>query len=486
MRSFHVLVRALVPVALLGAAACSKSTIITDNNGGGTPGVGAGYTGPSLIYTPAGCSYQVRSPEQIIEASYLDPAHTTNATQPPDHVHASYAGDPSTTFAVNWRSPENTAYTTDLLYGTDEAAVTAATGSTDAVKLQYGHTLTLAGSLLDSEDPTDPTKYLRLHEVHVCGLTPGTKYFYKVGNVGAYSKTFPIVTGPAPSATAKFRFAVSGDARDNVQIWADAQKQIQALGPAFQLFSGDAVLTGGWQSLWNNFFESKSGGQLSSDVLASIPIMMANGNHESLAVNYVAQFALPQVAGGGETPSAKAWYSFNYGNAHFIFLNDTTASGDTIGGSEATWLKADLAAVDRAKTPWVFVSHHQPLYTCSQSHLPYKKGRESWQPIFDQYHVDMVFAGHNHEYERSFPINGFQSGSTEGQVVSDMNKGTVYIVSAGVGAGLYDVNTNCNTQVVAKSVVNYVIIDIDGQTIHYKAYNETTNTVLDSFDFTKG
>jgi hypothetical protein len=455
---------------------------ITDGGGlpsdGGAPGDGGSFniSGNQITYTPPGCSYSVTTPEGIIEANFLSAG--TAATAPPKHVHASFASDPSSSFAVNWQSEVGATQTT-LLYGTNRATLQVASGPTGGVSAQLGHTVRY-----NSIDDTSGSSTL-VHEVHVCGLAPATTYFYKVGNAGAFSPVYSLTTAPAIGSTSAFRFAVSGDSRNDATIWAAAQEAIRAQGAVFQIFSGDAVATGTLQSGWNDFFETTSSGVPASDVMANVPIMMTNGNHESLAVNYLAQFALPQQSGGGESPSAKAWYSFDYGNAHFLVLNDTTVSSDTIAGAEATWARTDLARVNRAVTPWVFVLHHQPEYSCSTVHGSNLDLRAAWQPIFDNAQVDIVFNGHVHNYERSKPIRGFQSGTTTGLIADSLAHGTTYVTAAGVGAPLYDISTGCNFTQKTQKTENYGTVDINGNTLTFKAYDLNTGSVIDQFTVTK-
>jgi hypothetical protein len=222
--------------------------------------------------------------------------------------------------------------------------------------------------------------------------------------------------------------------------------------------------------------------------------MSANGNHEGLAVNYVAQFAFPQEVSPDELAQGEEWYSFDYGNAHFVVLNDSVADSSVIAGSQATWLRADLAAVDRSVTPWIIVSHHRSFYTCRSTHSPATNLRTAWQPIFDEFAVDFVVNGHNHVYERSLPIRGLLEG--EGQLAAagpngiptheaGRPSGTIYLVSGGAGAPLYDVSDECPTTFVANAVHHYLLFEFEGTTVNFRALNPLTETVLDSFTYTK-
>jgi hypothetical protein len=140
------------------------------------------------------------------------------------------------------------------------------------------------------------------------------------------------------------------------------------------------------------------------------------------------------------------------------------------------------------------VNHHRPLYSCSKTHGSELDVRAAWQPIYDQYKVDIVFNGHVHDYERSKPIRGLD-GSGEA-VFAETNdsgapingSGTIYVVSGGAGAPLYeefreDVCPTIGSH-VHEATRNYIILNIEGKTLSYKAYR-LDGSVLDEFTTTK-
>lgn len=422
-------------------------------------------------YVPEGCEHTVRVAADVLEAG-LDDGVVGFAA--PDHVHVSWAGPSASSFTVNWRADRDTT-ATQMIYGTDEAAVTAADGAEGGASLAVGHHV-LYGGVLDAE----PT---RVHEVHVCGLSPSTTYFYKVGGPGAWSAVYDYATAPPVGSTEALTFAVTGDSRNNYDIWAEVQKMVAGHGVDFQLFGGDAVGFGTNQVEWNEFFEATSGDFTLQDTIARSAFMVVNGNHENLSVNFIAQFAMPQEQTDGEAATGKEWYAFDYGNVHVVALNDyPEASG--VGEPQRSWLENDLANVDRDKTPWVFAVHHRSTYSCGGSHGSDLELRAAWQPIFDAHEVDIVFSGHDHLYERTLPVRAGEVAASDADGVPVAGSGTIYVVSAGAGADLYGADDSCVETFLTESTQNYVIVDVEDRTLRLNAYR-LNGTVLDSFVYTK-
>lgn len=72
-----------------------------------------------------------------------------------------------------------------------------------------------------------------------------------------------------------------------------------------------------------------------------------------------------EVPASGDLGSGKAkhnppfWYSFEYGTVHFTMLS--SEHDLSAGSKQARWLAADLAGVDRCRTPWLVVALHRPM-----------------------------------------------------------------------------------------------------------------------------
>lgn len=253
------------------------------------------------------------------------------------------------------------------------------------------------------------------------GLAPGNRYYYRVRageRVLAEGPRYTFQTDAGP-ADRSFNFFVSGDIGSSSGVQKFTAGGILNADPLPELgiLCGDIVYNKG---LSRNYDERLM--RPWQDIFCSIPVWPALGNHDwgsDPRDNWRQEWYLP---------NNEHYYSFNYGNAHFIAL-DTREGNLYDRGNQVRWLEQDLAA--NANAGWIFVYYHHPGITCT-----YKKNNdaviESFLPLFDRYRVDVVFNGHAHTYERLYPIyNGVPVNKEQDPRYTDP-QGTIYIVS---GAG---------------------------------------------------
>lgn len=110
-------------------------------------------------------------------------------------------------------------------------------------------------------------------------------------------------------------------------------------------------------------------------------------------------------------------YSFDYGNAHFLFLdanphlfNNNLPSGNAFNTAPPTfvgyptalgqWVINDL---DASRQPWKIVVFHQPAFSSGDATIVNSQMR-SVAKLLEDHGVNMVFNGHEHNYQRSLPI----------------------------------------------------------------------------------
>jgi hypothetical protein len=407
----------LAIAACRGAASGPASVAVIDAV---TPGARV-----SFPHRPAGCGYDVRPPHAgHLAVAAHDPAARATA---PRHLHLTAVGDASTSMVVQWN--------TDL--GDRSAAVRVRAVGERAWRRVTGYSFLLPGA-----------RGVRHHEVHLCGLAPGARYEYAVDAPGARAWSFHT----APEAPTEVVAMVAGDARTNPAVWGAVAAAAATHAPELLLFTGDAVADGGSFALWARFFE------VAEALFATTPGFWVDGNHEGLAAVYYDQFAFPE---NGDTDHHEHWYAATWGPLRVIGLNDVTVREDVIRGAERDFLARSLAAVDRARTPWVLTMHHQPMHTDAVGHLPDAATRDAWGPLLDRFHVDLDLSGHVHNYESTEPMR------SDGAVTAD---GTRYFVYGGAGAPLYPFRERGPWVHARESTHGFAMLRADAQRILWEAF----------------
>jgi len=249
------------------------------------------------------------------------------------------------------------------------------------------------------------------HELQLQNLKPDTRYYYQVeGNDGPSQDVHSFVTPPPVGTKKPTRVWVVGDS-GSADIFAHMVKESfytynESTSADLWLMLGDNAYTTGTQDEYQ-----KAVFEMYPRTLPNTVLWPTQGNHDVTTVDgtgpYYDIFTLPTQGEAGGVPSGtEAYYSFDYANIHFICLN-SQISNPAVGGAMYNWVVADLQATQQ---DWIVVFFHHPPYSKS-SHDSDTEGklrdmRTNFTPLFDEYGVDMVFAGHSHAYERSYPVRG--------------------------------------------------------------------------------
>ncbi|MCB9035925.1 MAG: metallophosphoesterase [Lewinellaceae bacterium] len=254
------------------------------------------------------------------------------------------------------------------------------------------------------------------HEVLVNGLSANSTYYYAVGNTAGQlsvpGSDYYFRTSPNPGSVQPIRAWILGDA-------GKANNTQREVRDAFYDFNGsnhiDMILL-----LGDNAYESGTDAEYQAAMfenmyegrLINSVVWPAFGNHDGLSAlsstqtgPYYEIFTNPTNAEAGGVPSGtEAYYSFDYGNIHVIVL-DSDDSDREPGSPQMNWLEADLAATTQ---DWKVVTFHHPPYTqdASDSNNKETDMRSMVLPILEAYNVDLVLAGHDHVWERSYLIHG--------------------------------------------------------------------------------
>lgn len=271
------------------------------------------------------------------------------------------------------------------------------------------------------------------HEILITGLQPATTYYYSVGSYAlqltSADNQHYFRTNPPAGTRGEYNFWVIGDSG----MGNDDQRAVR---DGF-LSANQGRHIDGWIMLGDNAYGSgiDDGTQahyqdgvfenMYESILQNTVLWPALGNHDynnhipfSPAPAYFDIFSLPVNAEAGGVPSGtEKYYSYNYGNIHFIVL-DSYDEDRSASGPMATWLTADL---QQNSAEWTVAYWHHPPYTKgshNSDNWNFLDGelvemRENILPLLEEYGVDLVLNGHSHSYERSFLLDSHYGYSDE-------------------------------------------------------------------------
>ena len=348
----------------------------------------------------------------------------------PEQVHVQFGADAATQMAVSWAAPARVA----------------------RPRLRVGQ----AGSGYGREVPAEERVYREVmtgqtvHTYHARleKLAPDSAFVYEVLHDGARPVTGTFRTGPLGRSQG-FRFTSFGDqsipvrvgrglgsASVNAGYVVDA---VDRLDPLFHLMNGDLsyanesdVPVETWTSYFTNNMRSAR----------HRPWMPALGNHENEVGNgpqgfrsYQTRFALPD---NGSAEFRGCWYAFTVGSIRVLSISNDDVCVEDGGfsgcrrdyvpdyrakgynpyirgyshGQQRAWLERELAAARREPgIDWIVICMHQVVMSSAHFNGADIGIRREFVPLFDRYGVDLIVAGHEHHFERTFPVRGILPGS---------------------------------------------------------------------------
>jgi len=372
---------------------------------------------------------------------------------------------------IAWKEPVN-----DVLHfivqpylqaaTTDSMTVMAEMNAAASLTVQYGQAQPLTTTVtIDEPRP--------LQSITLGGLKPHTRYFYRViardaaGNL-ARSEVATFQTMPGPDDA--WAFGILGDTQRNPEVTRRCADGIFALRPNFMLHCGDVVDDGHAKSQWIfDLFEP------CSKLFAHVPAFPVIGNHEKNSHWYYDYFHLPEP---------EYFYTFRCGNAEFFMVDSNKPCGPD--SEQYARLEKALAA---STATWKFAAHHHPCFSSDENDYgDTLKGKEDVDfrpgdgnaraliPLYEKHGVDIVFAGHIHSYERTWPILN---------MAINQARGVRYIVSGGGGGGLEQAGPQrAWFSIHVQRGHHFCFATVHDRTIQFKAY-DIEGRLFDTFELTK-
>jgi hypothetical protein len=349
----------------------------------------------------------------------------------PQQIHLTFGEDPASSVCVSWASAAQAANPRVLLERHAQARVIHA--------VQRTYTDGMNGQTVFT------------YHAEITGLEPDAEYEYVVTSDDDRNRAHPFKASfrTAPRGRTPFRWTSYGDLATPVTSWvlssaqsAFAVQAVENFKPLFHLLNGDLCYANlnphAQPAVWADF------GKNVQTSAANRPWMPCPGNHEIEFGNgsdgfnsYLTRYRLPDNG----TAFPGRWYRFQVGSALFISLsgddvvyqdsgafnagpaalepapstgNARIPPGTSLyvhgysGGEQTRWLQSTLMAASKDPAiDWIIVQMHQDALSSSKNGNGSDKGiREAWLPLFDRYGVDLVLCGHDHDYERSWPVRG--------------------------------------------------------------------------------
>lgn len=390
---------------------------------------------------------QETSPDTVKLVPKVEPAEMARPTILPDRIVLTWSGDPATTQSVTWRT------STDVAHGLAEITVADGAPNLEARSRQL---------VAVSQPLTTDLNTAHFHTVKFEGLSPKTRYAYRVGDGVNWSEWFHFTT--ASSDPEPFSFIYFGDAQNDLRSkWSRVIREAYRDAPKarFMLHAGDLINRAESDGEWQEWF------QAGAWINAMVPSVAVPGNHEMAKIDDSArrishhwrpQFAFPE---NGPEGLEESCYTLVYQGVRIVGLNSNEMPME-----QAEWLDQVLT---ENKEKWVVCTFHHPMFSTGKDRD--NAGlRAIWKPVLDKHRVDLVLQGHDHTYGRTGldTPQGHVNLST-GVNANDVFSGTVYVVSVS-GPKMYNLQRHPFMSRHAEDTQLYQIIHVDGDKLHFEAY----------------
>src|SRR5687768_6130630 len=191
-----------------------------------------------------------------------------------------------------------------------------------------------------------------------------------------------------PNAANSVKFLVIGDTgtggREQYQVAVKIAEARQRFPFTFAIMLGDNLYGSENASAYVSKFERPYKPLLD----AGVKFYAALGNHDEPSQRNYAKFNM----------DSKRYYTHGHGDVEFFVLDSTYMTPQQID-----WLGNELEESD---AEWKIPYMHHPMYSSGEKHGSERDLQALVEPLFVKHGVDVVFAGHEHFYERLKPQKG--------------------------------------------------------------------------------
>jgi SAM-dependent methyltransferase len=388
-----------------------------------------------------------------------------------------------------------------------------------------------------------------VYRASLTGLVAGGTFLYRVIKDG--KEVFTAQALAPRSVDQPFRFDVFGDIGAGTPEAKQIANGVFNSKPNIVFVPGDIVYDYGliseYQTKFWPIYNADKADTIGVPLMRSVPFVAAVGNHDADsrdldkypgALAYYHYWDQPLngpigkeggpfvpilkgsdinkkafIDGAGDRYPRMANFSFNYGNSHWTVI-DADTYVDWTDSTLRAWVVKDLA--DAKDATWRFVMYHHPGFNSSREHFEQQQMR-LLSPIFEAGKVDIVFNGHVHNYQRSFPmrfvpdnkgvllVGGKDAKTIRGRVVTGKwtldkkfngktntkTQGVIYVVTGAGGQELYNPEQQGDpdswqkfTDKFISIIHSFTVVDVKGKILNLRQL-AANGKVLDSIMITK-
>jgi predicted phosphodiesterase len=267
--------------------------------------------------------------------------------------------------------------------------------------------------------------------------------------IGALSLTGTAQNVTLPLAKDSIRFAVIGDTgtgdKPQYEIGRRLEEYRQRINFTFTIMVGDNIYGSERPQDFKRKFETPYKPLLD----AGVTFYAALGNHDDPNQRFYKPFNM----------NGERFYTFTKGNIEFFVLDS-----NYMDRKQLDWFER---ALKDSKSDWKMAYFHHPLYSSGAAHGSETDLRALLEPLFVKYGMDVVFAGHEHFYERIKPQKGIYYFTCGGS--AKLRKGDIRRGSALTEKGDDIENTFMVVEVV-KDVFNFQTVSRGGVTVDSGAF----------------
>ena len=307
-----------------------------------------------------------------------------------------------------------------------------------------------------------------MHAIQLRGLSPATSYRYRVSAGRRTTGAFRFST--AKVGAVPFRFGVIGDYGSGKPPAYRNAALLRREDVDFILTTGDNVYPRGLEREYDRGLFRPFGA-----LMGRVAIWPTLGNHDygdegtpprRRADAYFRNFVLPRE------PGRERFYSFRYGNAEFLAIDDEVTSFAP-ASRQYRWIDATLR---RSRACWTIPYFHHPAHAeyvnPTAGDLEKLRHVQRWLlPLFERHGVKLVLTAHEHNYVRSRRLLGGRED----------RRGVTYVLAGGGGAALEPLPpTPSPLTAVRGRFFHHILVTVAGRALRVRAI-DTSGRVRDRF-----